>query len=42
MKPYEHLKAYCQLRLHGYTQEEADKIIEEIKEKMEEDEMEEN
>jgi hypothetical protein len=34
----EYLWTYCQLKLHGYSHEEAEKIIEEIKEKMKEDE----
>lgn len=37
MTAKEMLYAYCQLRLHGYTHEEAEKIIEEIKVKMKKD-----
>lgn len=37
MTPKEYLYCYFQLRLYGYTHEEAKKIIEEIKEKMKND-----
>lgn len=37
MKPCEYLYAYGQLILHGYSHDEAEKIIDEIKEKMKTD-----
>jgi ribosomal silencing factor RsfS len=37
MTPAEHLWAYCQLILHGYSSKEAKEIMEEIKEKMKSD-----
>lgn len=37
MTPQEHLIAYLELRKHGYSASEANKIIEEIKEKMKTD-----
>lgn len=37
MTPQERLYCYCQLRLHGYTHDETEKIIEEIEEKMKSD-----
>jgi hypothetical protein len=37
MTPAEKLYAMCQLLLHGYSSEEAQRIVEEIEEKIEKD-----
>jgi hypothetical protein len=37
MTGVEYLESYCKLILHGYTHDEAKDILEEIKEKMEDD-----